>query len=138
VDSFVEPCHLRIGYVAPVDPSPTLPIYFGATSALVRPHPEKRLYLARLLKKIQGLAPAIELRHHSWIHDRIFEDVICSPEETKITIPSQCLIPIFKEHPFGAGSNGPLEKVTWVGHSDEMHPRASLIAGLTVFIIRIF
>ena len=42
-----------------------LPPYFTRT-------PERRIYLASLLDELSGLPVAVEFRHPSWVHDKVF------------------------------------------------------------------
>jgi uncharacterized protein YecE (DUF72 family) len=42
-----------------------LPPYFSRT-------PERRIYLAALLDELSGLPVAVEFRHSSWVHDKVF------------------------------------------------------------------
>ena len=52
-----------------------LPPYFSRT-------PDRRLYLSALLDELAGLPVAVEFRHPSWVHDKVFYDF----QRRKITL----------------------------------------------------
>ncbi len=52
-----------------------LPPYFTRT-------PDRRIYLAALLDELAGLPVAVEFRHPSWVHDKVFYDF----QRRKITL----------------------------------------------------